>query len=57
MALAHREQNMPESISGPGNILVDGDCLAQKTSAETRRNITDMRLLIQIITDKNNTSI
>lgn len=43
MALAHKEQNIPGSISEPGNILEDDDCSAQKTSAETGRNITDMR--------------
>lgn len=54
MAFAHMEQNIPGSICEQGSILEDVNCSAQKTSAETGRKITDMRLYVQIVIDKNN---
>lgn len=48
------EQNIPGSICEQGSILEDVNCSAQKTSAETGRKITDMRLYVQIVIDKNN---
>lgn len=51
---AHWKQNILRSISELGSILGNVDCSAQKTNTETGRNITDMRLYVPIIIDRNN---
>lgn len=53
MILAQRKQNILGSISEFGSILRDINCPAQKTSTETERNTTDLRLCVPIIIDRN----